>query len=52
MSAEWVAWAMVALAKRNVRNIIVTINPLTYLLFPFHEVGHWLYFKVFSRRLS
>lgn len=50
MSADWVAWAVVALAKRNVRNIIVTINPLTYLLFPFHEAGHWLYFKLFSRQ--
>jgi len=50
MSADWVAWAAIALAKRNVRNIIVTINPLTYLLFPFHEAGHWLYFKLFSRR--
>lgn len=48
MSADWVAWAVVALAKRNVRNIIVTINPLTYLAFPVKELGHWLYFKLFS----
>lgn len=49
MSADWVAWAVVALAKRNVRNIIVTINPLTYLAFPVKELGHWLYFKLFSK---
>lgn len=49
MSADWVAWAVVALAKRNVRNIIVTINPLTYVVFPVKELGQWLYFKLFSR---
>ncbi|MFZ4640468.1 MAG: bifunctional sterol desaturase/short chain dehydrogenase [Nodosilinea sp.] len=49
MSAETVAWAIVALAKRNVRNIIVTINPLTYMFFPIQESGRWLYFKLFSR---
>jgi hypothetical protein len=48
MSADWVAWAVVALAKRNVRNIIVTINPLTYLLFPLKELGQSLYFRLFS----
>ncbi|MGF1569475.1 MAG: bifunctional sterol desaturase/short chain dehydrogenase [Nodosilinea sp.] len=52
MSADWVAWAVVALARRNVRNIIVTINPLTYLLFPLQELGHWLYFRLFTRRTS
>ncbi len=50
MSAEWVAWAVVTLAKRNVRNIIVTINPLTYLIFPFRELGKGIYFRLFSRR--
>ncbi|MBU6230680.1 MAG: bifunctional sterol desaturase/short chain dehydrogenase [Cyanobacteria bacterium REEB459] len=49
MSAETVAWAIVALAKRNVRNIIVTINPLTYVFFPLKELSHWLYFKLFSQ---
>ncbi|MEL7504277.1 MAG: bifunctional sterol desaturase/short chain dehydrogenase [Cyanobacteria bacterium J06554_6] len=49
MSADWVAWAIVALAKRDIRNIIVTINPLTYLLFPIKEIGQSLYFKLFSR---
>lgn len=49
MSAPWVAWAVVALAKRNVRNIIVTINPLTYLVFPMHEWMASLYFRLFSQ---
>ena len=52
MSANWVAWAVVALAKRNVRNIIVTINPLTYLLFPLKEAAQSLYFRLFSSRGS
>ena len=49
MSAEWVAGVIVALAKRDMRNIIVTINPLTYLLFPLKEIGQSLYFRLFSR---
>lgn len=49
MSADWVAAAVVALAKRNVRNIIVTINPLTYLAFPLKEISQGLYFRWFSQ---
>jgi hypothetical protein len=49
MSADWVAWAIVALARRGVRNIIVTINPVTYLAFPVKEFYQALYFKVFSK---
>jgi monoglucosyldiacylglycerol epimerase len=49
MSARWIAWAIVALAKRDVRNIIVTINPLTYLIFPAKEFCQSLYFSVFSK---
>lgn len=49
MSPTWVAWAIVALAKRDVRNIIVTINPLTYAAFPIKEVAKSLYFRLFSR---
>lgn len=49
MGADWVAWAVVALAQRDVRNIIVTINPLTYLSFPIKEIAQALYFKLFSR---
>lgn len=50
MSAQFVAKAIVALAQRDVRNIIVTINPLTYLVFPLKEAGRSLYFRLFSRR--
>lgn len=49
MSADWVAWAVVALAKRNVRNIVVTINPLTYVLFPIKELRLGIYFRLFTR---
>jgi monoglucosyldiacylglycerol epimerase len=49
MSARWIAWAIVALAKRDVRNIIVTINPLTYLIFPVKEFCQSSYFRVFSK---
>ncbi|MEM9976403.1 MAG: bifunctional sterol desaturase/short chain dehydrogenase [Cyanobacteria bacterium P01_D01_bin.2] len=49
MSADWVAGAVVGLAKRDIRNIVVTINPLTYLLFPIKETLQTIYFKLFSR---
>jgi hypothetical protein len=50
MSGRWVAWAIVALAKRDVRNIIVTINPITYLVFPIKEFCQSLYFRWFTTR--
>lgn len=49
MSAPWVAWAVVALAKRDIRNIVVTINPLTYLVFLPSEWAKSLYFRLFTR---
>lgn len=49
MSAEGVAWAIVALAKRDFRTIIVTINPLTYLLLPLKELAQGLYFRLLTR---
>lgn len=49
MSSDWVAKQIVASAKRDYRNIIVTINPLTFLLFPIKEFFVSLYFKFFSR---
>jgi monoglucosyldiacylglycerol epimerase len=49
MSPGWVAWAIVALAQRDFRNIIVTVNPLTYLIFPIHEILQSLYFRLFSK---
>ena len=48
MSANWVAKQIVSLAKRDVRNIIVTINPLTFILFPIKEFCVTNYFRWFS----
>ena len=49
MSADWVAKQIVNLAKREFRNIIVTINPLTFITFPIKEFSNSLYFRLFSR---
>ena len=46
MSAHAIARIILFLAKRDIRNIIVTINPLTYLLFPFKELMQTIYFKL------
>ncbi|PZO61376.1 MAG: sterol desaturase [Phormidesmis priestleyi] len=46
MNANAIARTILFLAKRDVRNIIVTINPLTYLLFPLKELSQTLYFKL------
>ena len=50
MSPRWVAWAIVALAKRDFHDIIVTINPITYLLFPIKEFCQSLYFRLLTER--
>jgi hypothetical protein len=50
MSADWVAKQIVNLAQRDIRNIIVTINPLTFLLFPVKEFTQSLYFKLCTRK--
>ncbi|EDX85159.1 NAD dependent epimerase/dehydratase family [Synechococcus sp. PCC 7335] len=47
MSADAIARIILFLAKRDIRNIIVTINPLTYLLFPIKEIFQAVYFKLF-----
>ncbi|MEM7724922.1 MAG: bifunctional sterol desaturase/short chain dehydrogenase [Cyanobacteria bacterium P01_A01_bin.45] len=52
MSSDRVAKQIVALAKRDFRNIIVTINPLTYLLIPIKEFFTSIYFRFFSRRAN
>lgn len=49
MSPGWVASAIVALAQRDFRNIIVTVNPFTYIFFPMHEISQSLYFRLFSK---
>ncbi|WP_063776152.1 bifunctional sterol desaturase/short chain dehydrogenase [Leptolyngbya iicbica] len=49
MSADRVAKGVIARAKRDRRNIIVTINPLTFVAFPLKETAQSLYFRLFSR---
>ena len=49
MSSEWIAWAIVELARRDFDNIIVTINPLTYLLFPLKEFCQSIYFRSLTK---
>ena len=48
MSAEWVAKTIVNLAQRDIRNIIVTINPLTFIAFPLKEFCVSTYFRLFT----
>ena len=48
MSANWVAKQIVNLARRDIRNIIVTINPLTFILFPLKELWVANYFRFFT----
>lgn len=50
MSADWVAGAIINLAKRDFRNIIVTINPITYVLFPIKELMQSMYVRLFSNQ--
>jgi sterol desaturase/sphingolipid hydroxylase (fatty acid hydroxylase superfamily) len=52
MSAKQVAKGILFLAKRDFRNIIVTVNPLTYLLFPMKEFTTWLYYRIFSKAVK
>lgn len=49
MSPRWVARAIVFLAKRDFRDVIITINPVTYLLFPIKEFYQSLYFRLFTK---
>ncbi len=49
MSSNFVARAIVALAKRDFRNIVITINPITYIAFPVKELLTSVYFRLFSR---
>ncbi|OCQ92462.1 sterol desaturase [Oscillatoriales cyanobacterium USR001] len=52
MSAEWVAKQIIKQAKSGNRNIIVTINPLTLIIFPIKEFFVSLYFQIFSHKSS
>jgi len=49
MSPDFVAWAILVLAKRDFRDIIVTFNPFTYVFFPIKELGKSIYFRLFSK---
>ena len=48
MSPQWVAKQIVNLAQRDIRNIIITINPITVVTFPLKEFCVSTYFKFFS----
>lgn len=50
MSPDWVAKQIVKQARADIRTIIVTINPITFIAFPPKEFFVSLYFKLFSRR--
>jgi hypothetical protein len=50
MSADWVAKQIVQAAKRDNRNIIVTINPFTWLVFPIKEFFVSWYFQLFTEK--
>ena len=47
MGAEAIARCILFLARRDIRNIIVTVNPLTYLIFPVKEAVQAAYFRLF-----
>jgi sterol desaturase/sphingolipid hydroxylase (fatty acid hydroxylase superfamily) len=49
MDANWVARQILNLAQRDFRTIIVTINPLTFLLMPIKELTVGLYFRWFTK---
>ncbi len=49
MSASFVAWAIATLAQLGFRDIIVTINPITFIAYPIKEFWRSLYFRMFSR---
>ncbi|MDF0552570.1 bifunctional sterol desaturase/short chain dehydrogenase [Kamptonema sp. UHCC 0994] len=50
MSADWVAKQIIKQAQSDTRNIIVTINPLTFIAFPIKEFFVSIYFQIFSRQ--
>ena len=49
MSADWVAGEILRQADWNFGLIIVTINPLTYVLMPLASLSRWLYYRAFTR---
>ena len=49
MSADWTAKQVVKAAKRDSRNIIVTINPITFIAFPIKEFFVSWYLRLFTK---
>ena len=49
MDADWVAGEVMRQADWGCRLIIVTPNPLTYVLMPLALLGRWAYFQLASR---
>lgn len=49
MSADWVAGEIMRQADWNCNLIIVTINPLTYVLMPLHTISRWAYLRCLTR---
>ena len=49
MGADFVATQVLAQAGLGFNLIIVTPNPLTYLLMPLASFGRWLYFRALTR---
>jgi NAD(P)-dependent dehydrogenase (short-subunit alcohol dehydrogenase family) len=52
MSAAFVAREILRQVRWNWGLVIVTPNPLTYLLMPLASLGRWLYFQATTRRSS
>jgi hypothetical protein len=52
MGAGFVAGQVIAQARRGIGLVIVTPNPLTYLLFPLLTAVRYGYFKLTSRGLT
>jgi hypothetical protein len=50
MSPDWVAKQIVKQARSDIRTIIVTINPITFIAFPIKEFLVSIYFKLFSQK--
>lgn len=49
MSAEFVAGQVLAQARLGFDLIIVTPNPITYVLMPLTTLGRWLYYRLLTR---
>jgi hypothetical protein len=52
MSGDFVAKHIIKAAKADNRNIIITVNPLTFIVFPLKEFFVSLYFKLFSKKVN